>query len=262
MGKEMKLLYLLDTEVLETLDVDSYELAMVVYLMTRQATKLNNKESFVMEARDLYEYLSDKDGKPNNTIITKSIEALKSLESKGWISIRQMEKNFTYTSKIRVNAYPLLHEDGSNYISFDSDVVRAISKVGLNNFSKILLTYLNITSYIDWRDVAYLKNNDVDFNDVYKLATEGDWHISCFARLATLRTKRFNLDKNEVTWVSMSSLSNYIGKLEDLGLITTISVGNPPYVMNHYCLPEHKGIVEKIAIRKYKQLEWCKKQTS
>lgn len=256
MCKEFKLLYLLDTEILDTLEPDSYELPMIVYLITRQATKLNSRDSFMMEVRDLYEYLGDKDTKPNNTVVKKSIEALKLLESKGWITIRQMEKNLTFTSKIRVNAHPLLHVDGEKYVSFDSDVVRKIVACGLSNFSKLLMTYINVMSYIDWRDVEYLKSNEVDLGDIYKLTTDSEWHISCYAKLDTLALKRYNSDNNTESWVSIKSLSTYLHKLEELSLISIVTVKTQSTTMNHYCLPEHRELVEKIAKRKVSQIDW------
>ena len=125
--------------------------------------------------------------------------------------------------------------------------------------TKPLLAYLNITSYFDWRNMLfyyeeYIEKGQSLVQDIYYDPSLGQgWHISCYASLTTLASKPYNNSPTK-KWITEKTLSKYLHTLQELNLISIITVTKNEITMNHYCLPEYTKGVELLAYRKLNQV--------
>ena len=153
----------------------------------------------------------------------------------------------------------LLHQDNEPYLSITSfDLATIINHYGIKT-TKPLLAFLNINSYFDWRDMSYYNKEYIEKKQfladdiLYDHSLGQGWHISCYASLTTLASKPYNNSPTK-KWITEKTLSKYLHTLQELNLISIITVTKNEITMNHYCLPEYTKGVELLAYRKLNQV--------
>ena len=254
----------IDKDIVDRLDLDTFQLPMAIHLMLLQSTNYHRsyQDSFRTTPELIYEGIFNS-STSNSTTRAKIIEALKELHYFRLITLNTLE--IQWNTKLIINAMKLLHHDYEPYLSITSfDLATILSHYGTKS-TKPLLAYLNITSYFDWRDMTYYneeyikKNQSLTQDILYEPAFGQNWHISCYASLNTLASKPYN-DSPTKKWVTEKTLSKYLHTLQELKLISIITVKKDELTMHHYCLPTYTKGVELLAQRKLEQTLYNKER--
>lgn len=248
----------IDKYIVDLLDHNTIQLPIAIHLMLLQAYAYHskNQKHFKTTPEFIHEELFN-DSTTSQTTRTKIIDALKELHYFRLITLDTLE--LQWNTKITVNAMKLLHQDEEPYLSIKSKELAMILTHYKIKSTKPLLTYLNITSYFDWRNMLfyyeeYIEKGQSLIQDIYYDPSLGQgWHISCYASLTTLASKPYNNSPTK-KWITEKTLSKYLHTLQELNLISIITVTKNELTMHHYCLPEYTKGVELLAYRKLNQV--------
>ena len=254
----------IDKDIIDRLDFNTPQLLIAINLMLQQAYAYHaqGQTSFKTTPEFLYENLCNAQTSNRNTRAS-IIQALQELHCFRLITLDTLE--IQWNTKLTINAIKLLHQDNEPYLSIKSkDLMTILNHYGIKS-TKPLLAYLNVTSYLDWRNMLYYYNEYVEKNqslmqDIFYDPDLGqNWHISCYASLQTLASKPYN-DSPTRKWTTEKTLSKYLHTLQELKLISIITTIKNEITMNHYCLPEYTKGVELLAYRKLDQLIYNKER--
>lgn len=248
----------IDKYIVDLLDHNTIQLPIAIHLMLLQAYAYHSKNQthFKTTPEFIHEELFN-DSTTSQATRTKIIDALKELHYFRLITLDTLD--LQWNTKITINAMKLLHQDEEPYLSIKSKELATILTHYKIKSTKPLLAYLNITSYFDWRNMLfyyeeYIKKGQSLVQDIYYDPSLGQgWHISCYASLNTLASKPYN-DSPTKKWITEKTLSKYLHTLQELNLISIITVTKNEITMNHYCLPEYTKGVELLAYRKLNQV--------
>lgn len=258
----------LDKNILDQLDLGTIQLPLALHLMMLQThAYVIGDATFRTSPETIYDYITH-GAKPtlNQYTRNKVLDAIGDLIDLGLIEANK--QNFLWNTKIEINASNLLHENHAPYVSIQSsDLCLIMRRYGLKA-SKPIIAYFNITSYFDWRDVTYYLQEYADtdrslLQDIRCNPELGqDWHISCYASLKTLASKRY-YGAQLGNWVTEKTLSSYIQTLSEIGLISIVTTskesnGSQSHTMRHYCLPNCERGVRVLANRKLDQMIYAK----
>lgn len=255
----------LDKCTLDKLDPDTPQLPIALHLMIMQVqASLNGDATFRTTPESLYDFIlhGAKTTSQNQTTRNKVLNAIMSLEELELITIDK--KTLQWNTKIEIDAHELFHKETNPYISIKSTDLGKIMRHFGFKATKPLIAYFNITSYFDWRDMIYCLEEYINkersiAEDVFFNPELGqNWHISCYASLKTLSAKLYS-DSDNVKWVTEKTLSKHLHTLEQLGLISIVTVSRTvvngrTITMNHYCLPDYQNVVRFVANRKIEQM--------
>ena len=248
----------IDKDIIDRLDLDTIQLPLAIHLMLLQSCNYhrNYQTTFKSTPELLYEGIFN-NSTSNSTTRTKIIDALKELHYFRLITLNTLD--LQWNTKITINAMKLLHQDNEPYLSITSfDLATIINHYGIKT-TKPLLAFLNINSYFDWRDMSYYNKEYIEKKQsladdiLYDHSLGQGWHISCYASLTTLASKPYNNSPTK-KWITEKTLSKYLHTLQELNLISIITVTKNEITMNHYCLPEYTKGVELLAYRKLNQV--------
>ena len=248
----------LDKRIFDSLDLDSMQLPLALYLMTQQCfSYMTNKTTINITPEILYlEILSSNKTTTDARTRNKILDALGYLWSKRFIKIDIRE--IQWNSKIEIDAKELFHKNNEPYLSIKADEFMTITKQFGVKSSKPIVAYMNIRSYFNWEDIYFLKNEYLDkgiLPPLHDLTISGDWHVACYATLQTLASKPYNNAK-EIKWITSKTLSNYIHKLDELNIISIVTIQTTDTTINYYCLPQYKEMIQILAERKSKQIQY------
>lgn len=248
----------IDKDIVDRLDLDTIQLPLAIHLMLLQSCNYHRhyQTTFRLTPELIYEGIFNT-STSNSTTRAKIIDALKELHYFRLITLNTLD--IQWNTKLTINAMKLLHQDNEPYLSITSfELATILSHYGVKS-TKPLLTYLNITSYFDWRDMMfyhkeYIEGNQSLAEDIFYDRELGQgWHISCYASLTTLASKPYNNSPTK-KWITEKTLSKYLHTLQELNLISIVTVQKNEITMHHYCLPEYTKGVELLAHRKLNQI--------
>ena len=165
------------------------------------------------------------------------------------------ERDFVY-SLLKIDCNNLLHVSRKPYIIVGTEEINGIIYQDKMDFETLLQVYINIVSYINQKDVSDADLGKIDLS--YEIYGKMDIHLSCFASINTLCTKRFSGDKNEEVWISRPTMLKALKLLEEIGAISIVVPKKPKgckqNFSNHCCYPRHKEMVQRIADNYVKQV--------
>ena len=194
---------------------------------------------------------------------TNFVKSLERICNTGLIKVLEINgKAFNDTEKIQWNSLlkldctNLAHQATRPFVMVDTVDMGDIVLQDKVNFHILLQVFTNIISYFNQNDIIRADSGEVDVS--YELYSGQEPHISCYASINTLCTKRYSTDQKQESWISNKTLLKCLVVLEEIGLISIVKPKKPKNCQqnfsNHYCYPRHKNLVQKIADNKVKQV--------
>lgn len=258
---------LLDREVMQLIDFKERDLFTVLALLFRnQQTMIarfnEGGNRFVASPGGLYGDFFDVT-QVSRRQRTKFVESLGRVCSSGLVEVmeingRPYSKNdkIQWNSLIKFNCTNLVHQSSRTFIMLDTSDMGEIVYQDKVDFQTLLQVYVNVTSYFNQYDISQADTGELDLN--YDLYNGNEPHISCYASVDTLCTKRYSTDAKRENWISSKTLTKCLRVLEEIGLLTIVKPNKPKdckqNFTNHYCYPRHKKLVQRIADNKVKQI--------
>lgn len=241
----------LDKSKFDLLDLSSMQLPIALHLMILQVHALDiGDDTFAISPKTLCDYMTHGFPTDNTNTRKKIMNDLLALHSLKLIGLSTTELSWDKT--IEINAFELFHDEEEIYLQITSKQLSTIMVEWGIKATKPIIAYLNIMSYINLADAYFYlreyQERPFTVNDIYGCSSKEStkWHLSCFASQTTLASKPYNNAKPN-KWITDKTLSKHLHRLEELGLISIITIEKDDIKMNHYCLPECKEAVEVIA---------------
>lgn len=194
---------------------------------------------------------------------TNFVNSIKRVTDCGLITIKEVNgktydetKRVQWNSLLKLDCNNLIHASRKPFINVSTDDISDVIYQDKMDFETLLQVYLNVISYINQKDVS-----DADLGKInlkYEIYGKMDIHLSCFASINTLCTKRYSGDKDTETWISNKTMLKALKILEEIGAIVIVTPKKPngckQNFSNHYCYPRHKEMVQQIADNYVKQV--------
>lgn len=253
MGGQLKILYHYDKEVLDTIDPQSYDLPLSIFLVTKQilARELLNKDTFITSPKELYIFMTNSTTRPRVTVRENLMESLLRLHNLGLIELSTLD--FSWSTEIEINAYDLLHDDECSYITFTSKELGKFMSQKLQDIPSLISTYLNILSYLDIGDILFIEDNGLNGF----VTSKNTPNIVCYPSLDTLVAKRHS-HSDKPMGIQKRTLQRKLHTLEELGLIKIITITQNGRTMNFYTLPKVEQYATRLANNKFNQIQFAK----
>ena len=258
---------LIDREVMQLIDFKERDLFTVLALLFRnQQTMIarfnDGGNRFVASPGGLYGDFFDVT-QVSRRQRTKFVQSLDRVCSSGLVEVleingRPYNKNETiqWNSLIKFNCTNLVHQSSRSFIMLDTVDMGEIVYQDKVDFQTLLQVYVNVTSYFNQSDISIADTGELDLN--YDLYNRNEPHISCYASIDTLCTKRYSTDTKRENWISSKTLTKCLRVLEEIGLLSIVIPNKPKHCKqnfsNHYCYPRQRNFVQRIADNKVKQV--------
>lgn len=189
-------------------------------------------------------------------VIKGILYALNNLSSKGIITINEEVKKLNQL--IMIDMGGLLHKKGESYFQVSRYEIQQIMKSSTPQHLFTLYCNLasrwNMESYVMYDEYGWDKKEDRYYDTNLQLYK----YLSCYPTQEELTTtwcsrpnekgeSGFNCIERRDKWeVSRISISNYIGELVDLGVISRVTKNSEGKNRNYYCRPQHKVCVSQV----------------
>ena len=250
----------LDKSKFDLLDISSLQLPLALHLMILQVHALDmGDETFSTSPKQLYDYMTHGFSTVSTSTRKKMTDDLLALHNLKLIKLSTTD--FSWDTNLEIDAFELFHDEDEIYLQITSKQLSIIMREWGIKATKPIVAYLNIMSYINLADAYFYlreyQTKSFTTSDIYGCSSKEStkWHLSCFASLPTLASKPYN-NANTVKWITDKTLSRYLHRLEELKLISIVTVEINNVKMNHYCLPECKEAVEVIAKVMLQQMQY------
>ena len=260
---------IVDKKVLNLADFKEKDVFAILTLLLRNQQVMSvarvveeDDNVFVASPGDLYGNFFDVTG-VSRKARTSFVESIKRIAENDLITIREVNgkkndgtRRIQWNSLLKIDCNNLVHASRKPYITVSTEEINGIVYQDKMDFETLLQVYINIVSYINQKDVSDADMGKIDLK--YELYGKMDIHLSCFASINTLCTKRFSGDKGNESWISNKTIIKAIQILEEIGAISIVVPKKPKgckqNFSNHYCYPRHKEMVQRIADNYVKQV--------
>ena len=260
---------IVDKKVLNLADFKEKDVFAILTLLLRNQQVMSvarvveeDDNVFVASPGDLYGNFFDVTG-VSRKARTSFVESIKRIAENDLIAIREVNgkkndgtRRIQWNSLLKIDCNNLVHASRKPYITVSTEEINGIVYQDKMDFETLLQVYINIVSYINQKDVSDADMGKIDLK--YELYGKMDIHLSCFASINTLCTKRFSGDKGNESWISNKTIIKAIQILEEIGAISIVVPKKPKgckqNFSNHYCYPRHKEMVQRIADNYVKQV--------
>lgn len=260
---------LVDKKILNLADFKEKDVFAILALLLRNQQVMSvarvveeEDNVFVASPGDLYGNFFDVTG-VSRKARTSFVNSIKRIAENDLIVIKEVNgkkndgtRRIQWNSLLKIDCNNLLHVSRKPYIIVGTEEINGIIYQDKMDFETLLQVYINIVSYINQKDVSDADLGKIDLS--YEIYGKMDIHLSCFASINTLCTKRFSGDKNEEVWISNKTIIKAIKILEEIGAIAIVVPKKPKgckqNFSNHYCYPRHKEMVQRIADNYVKQV--------
>ena len=260
---------IVDKKVLNLADFKEKDVFAILTLLLRNQQVMSvarvveeDDNVFVASPGDLYGNFFDVTG-VSRKARTSFVESIKRIAENDLIAIREVNgkkndgtRRIQWNSLLKIDCNNLVHASRKPYITVSTEEINGIVYQDKMDFETLLQVYINIVSYINQKDVSDADMGKIDLK--YELYGKMDIHLSCFASINTLCTKRFSGDKSNESWISNKTIIKAIQILEEIGAISIVVPKKPKgckqNFSNHYCYPRHKEMVQRIADNYVKQV--------
>ena len=260
---------LIDKNVLNITDFKEKDLFAILALLFRNHQVMSvprmveeDDNVFVASPAGLYGNFFDVTGVGRKSR-TNFVNSIKRIADCGLITIKEVNgKKYDETKRVQWNS--LLKLDCNNLIHVSRKPYVILSTIDMNDiiyqdkmdFETLLQVYLDVVSYINQKDVSDADLGKIDLG--YEMYGKQEIHLSCWASINTLCTKRYSGDKNAETWISNKTMLKALKTLEEIEVIAIVTpkkpIGCKQNFSNHYCYPRHKEMVQQIADNYVKQV--------
>lgn len=257
---------LVDKGVLEKVDYKQKDIFAILVLLFRNQQSMiartnDGKNCFVSSPSGLYGDFLDVTG-TTRTQRSNFVNSLQRLVDNKIIEVIEVNgKKYTNKTKIQWNSLlkidcnNLIHKSRKPFVMLNTIDIGDIVEQDDLDFNTLLQVYVDVISYINQDDVIQADLGKIDLNyEIY-----GDMshiHLSCWASIDTLCTKRYSGDKNNNQWISNKTMIKALNILVEIGLLAKVTPksNNGQVFPNHYCYKRHEKMVQKIADNKARQI--------
>ena len=257
----------IDREVLYMVDFKEKDLFTVLALLFRNQQSMIGRQGegrnrFVASPGGLYGDFFDVTlvSRRQRTNFVKSLERVCNSDLVNVLEINgkpyTSDEKIQWNSLLKFDCTNLVHQASKPFIMIDTADMGDIVYQDKVDFHTLLQVFTNIISYFNQHDISRADLGEIDLN--YELYSGLEPHISCYASIDTLCSKRYSTDTKQEYWISSKTMIKCLKVLEEIGLISIVKPNKPKgckqNFSNHYCYPRHKVLAQKIADNKVKQI--------